>query len=104
MYVSLPAEAFQPCSGDERVAAIVTLTRKNQAMSGSREKLLHGTGDSRARFIHQRFGRYPMGKRRVFRGAHFRRTNDRQVHCWLELSFVFSLVLEDFFFFDFDPL
>ena len=99
----MPASAFQMGCRDKGVAAIITFSREAKAVAGLWKKLLHRACDSSPRGIHERFRRNSFCKRGVLRGTHFPRTDDGRVHCSLEVDLCFVL-LEDLFFFDFEPL
>ena len=99
----MPASALQMGCRDKGVAAVITFSCEAMAAAGLWKKLLHCACDSSTRGIHERFRRNSFRERGVLRGAHFRRTDDGRVHCSLEVDLGFVL-LEDLFFFDFEPL
>ena len=103
MDTGVPACAFQVRSRDESVPPVITFSREAKAAAGLWKQLLHRACNSGTRVIHERFRRNSFGERGIFRGAHFRGTDDGRVHCSLEVDLGFVL-LEDLFFFDFEPL
>src|SRR6267378_5014204 len=88
---------------DESIPAVIAFSGETEAAPGPWKKLLHRASDSGTRHIHERFSRNSFREGGVFRGAHFRRTDDGRVHCSLAGTVCFFL-LEDLFFFDFEPL
>src|SRR5437762_6876160 len=89
----MPTSALEVRRGNERIAAVISLTGKDQAVTGAREELLYCPRDSGTSLIHERLSRYSAGKRGVFCVAHLHRGNNRRGHPASELASFFSVLV-----------
>ena len=66
-----PARDRQMPRRDQRIAAIVALSKRSDAHPGLWKKLLHCLRDLRAGLVHQRLRGNAIGKGARFESAHF---------------------------------
>src|SRR5207248_11528905 len=102
VYVGVPASALQMCSSDQSISAVILFSGEAKAVAGLWKKLLHPACDSSDGGVHESFRRDSFRESGVLSGPHFSRTDDRRVHCSIEVDLCF-LLLDDLFF-DFEPL